>query len=892
MSETHRKAVWLKDYTPPAFVVDAAKINFILGEEVVEVHTELQVRRNPAVSHGSGGFFLDGKDLALRCLKMDGRRVAPHGFTVDQHGLRIHGVPDRFTLETVVVIRPQDNTALEGLYRSGAMFCTQCEPEGFRRITFFPDRPDVLTRFTTTITADLDRYPVLLSNGNPVSTETLPQGRHRVVWQDPFPKPSYLFAMVAGDLAVEEDFYVTRSGRQVQLRIYLEKHNRGRGKHALGALKKAMRWDEEVYGLEYDLDLYMIVAADDFNMGAMENKGLNIFNSKYVLADSDMATDADFQAIEEVVAHEYFHNWTGNRVTCRDWFQLSLKEGLTVFRDQEFSADLVAMSLKRIHDVRLLRTVQFAEDSGPLAHPVRPESYQEINNFYTATVYEKGAEIVRMLRNLIGVRGFRRGLDLYFERYDGQAVTIEDFLRSMEDAANIDLSQFRLWYSQSGTPKVVVSDSYDVNRREYSLTLRQQCQPTPEQPEKRPFQIPVALALFDNTGGQIPLCLQGAPDPDLGPSTVVSLCQKEQTFRFGNVPCRPVPSLLRGFSAPVRLDYDYSDADLRFLMVHDSDAFNRWDAAQKLACRIILRCVDQLRTGADFALDPILSQAFTEVLDGDLGDKGLAAQMLMLPSENFLAEQQDCIDIDAICQARQKVRQALGGQLREALLARWQFCQGEDAVAFNFSPEDAGRRALKNTCLGYLAAQPCSDFWSWLADLYGQTSNMTDRLAILAIFAERESPESQAVLASFYDQSRHNSLVLDKWFAAQAAARNPSIIEKMRLLLSHRDFTLRNPNRVRSVLHSFARGNPGGFHAANGEGYHLVGEQVIQLDRINPQVAASLAGAFSAWQRYDRRRRLLMKAQLENIAAQQCLSSDLEEIVHRCLHQDMTPAQD
>lgn len=883
MEDITGKTVRLADYAPPGFLLDEVGLDFDLNEEYTVVRAVLHMRRNPLAGDRDGSLFLHGTGLTLCSLKIDGSRPDRRAYRQETDGLRIFHVPDRFVIETEVRIYPRDNTALEGLYCSGGMYCTQCEPEGFRRITFFPDRPDVMTTFRTRIEADQTRYPVLLSNGNFIGQETLPGGRHRVIWHDPFPKPGYLFALVAGDLAVEEDSFTTCSGREVALRVYLEKHNLGRGGHALRALKKAMRWDEEVFGLEYDLDLYMIVAVDDFNMGAMENKGLNIFNSKYVLADVDTATDSDFQAIEEVVAHEYFHNWTGNRVTCRDWFQLSLKEGLTVFRDQEFSADLVAKSLKRIHDVKMLRTVQFAEDAGPLAHPVRPESYQEINNFYTVTVYEKGAEIVRMLRNLLGAEGFQKGLSLYFQRFDGQAVTIEDFLCAMEDACSLDLTQFRLWYSQAGTPHVQVTENYDAKSHAYSMTFRQECPTTPGQVDKQPFHIPVSMGLLDRDGREMPLCLNEDALATPPTTTVLSLTAEEQVFRFSNVRCHPVPSLLRGFSAPVRLGFDYSDEDLRFLMVHDRDAFNRWDACQQLATRVILRAIDRMRSGEDFQPDPVLSDAYAGVLEQSATDRGLAAQMLMLPTENYLADQRSLIDIEHICLARHKVRETLGLRLRDLWQAAWESCRDDATDSYAITPDQIGLRSLQNLCLEYLCVSRDVDFTETLADLFTKAGNMTDRLALVAILAEKETAAGEKVLKDFYRQARPIPLVLDKWFAVQAAAKHPAIVDRVKALTSHRDFNLRNPNRVRALLHTFARGNLYGFHAGDGRGYDLVAEHVIKLDKLNPQVSASLAGAFSQWGRFVGHRRTMMKEQLERIAAVKGISVDLHEIVQRSL---------
>ena len=887
MTQCTSETVYLADYAVPPFLIDYVNLHFDLSASHTRVKTLMAFRRNPACQNQKSPLFLHGVDLNLQALKMDGNYVPKHAFCVDAKGLTLSSAPDAFLLEVTVLIRPQDNTVLEGLYRSGGMFCTQCEAEGFRRITFFPDRPDVMTIFTTTIVADKQLYPVLLSNGNLIKSEDLEDGLHQAVWHDPFPKPSYLFALVAGDIVCEEDSFITCSGRQVALRIYLERHNVGRGRHALESLKKAMRWDEDTFGLEYDLDLYMIVAVDDFNMGAMENKGLNIFNSKYVLADPDTATDADFQAIEGVVAHEYFHNWTGNRVTCRDWFQLSLKEGLTVFRDQEFSADQVSRSLKRIHDVRLLRTVQFAEDSGPLAHPVRPEAYQEINNFYTATVYEKGAEVIRMMRNLVGTKGFRNALTLYFKRFDGHAVTIEDFVEVVEDAAQIDLSQFRLWYSQSGTPHIRATGVYDFNKQVYRLTLRQECPATPGQSKKEPFHIPVSIGLLDSSGHEIPIHLLGVGSVNPQTTAVLSLREKEQTFQFDKVPCPPVVSILKNFSAPVKLFYDCPDTELMFLMVNDSDPFNRWDAAQQLSSRVIMRGIDHYREGREFHLEPLLLKAFREVLRLSSADRGLAAQMLMLPSENYLMDQRARIDIDGIVSVRKNVCEALSIHLHNDWLATWQDCVDENAGPYGISPQEVGCRSLKNVCLGYLAVKPTNDFWQQLISLLDESDNMTDRLALLGLLADSQSVEGPLALDKFFLQARSFPLVLDKWFAVQATSRHPLVLERLQQLLKHKDFNLRNPNRVRSVLHAFARGNPFGFHRIDGAGYNLIADYVVKIDRINPQVAATLAGAFSAWRRFDKSRSHMMRQRLEGIFSLEGLSNDLKEIVERCLHESL-----
>ena len=661
MDKSAPKAIHLKDYTPPPYLIDTVDLAFDLGEEVTQVRSRLELRANPsrAGDQGTAALVLDGQDMRLVSIAIDGRPLEAAEYAVGPESLTIFNPPPSFTLEVVTELKPQENTSLEGLYRTSGNFCTQCEAEGFRKITYFLDRPDVMARYRTTITADALKYPVLLSNGNLVAASKMDHdGRHTVTWEDPFAKPCYLFALVAGVLVHVEDTYVTRSGRTVTLRIYVEPGNQDKCDHAMRSLKKSMAWDEEVYGLEYDLDIFMIVAVGDFNMGAMENKGLNVFNTKYILARPESATDTDFLGVEAVVAHEYFHNWTGNRVTCRDWFQLSLKEGLTVFRDQEFSSDMNSRPVKRIADVQRLRAAQFPEDSGPMAHPVRPDSYIEINNFYTTTVYEKGAEVVRMIHTLLGPQGFRKGIDLYFERHDGQAVTCDDFVAAMEDATGKDLGQFRRWYSQAGTPELDVSGEYDGHGRTYRLTVRQSCPPSPGQPVKQPFHIPLALGLLDHQGDDIPLRLAGEEAP-AGNSRVLDVTEAEQVFEFVDVPTPPVPSLLRGFSAPVKLRMPYTDDDLTFLMAHDSDAFNRWEAGQTLGTRLLLDLVTDRAERRALELSAGFLNALGKILNDPALDHAFAAQALTLPSEGYLGQQMPVIDVDGIHEVRNFARKAI-----------------------------------------------------------------------------------------------------------------------------------------------------------------------------------------------------------------------------------------
>ncbi|SFM24108.1 aminopeptidase N [Ectothiorhodospira mobilis] len=877
MKDATPRAIRLEDYAPPQWRVDTVHLDFDLDPERTRVRSRMELTR---LVDGSAPLVLNGQDLGLEGLQVDGRDWPEDRRSLEPERLVLHDLPATCVVELETVLEPRANTALEGLYVSGGNFCTQCEAEGFRRITWFPDRPDVLTVYTVRLEADRATCPVLLSNGNPVETGDLPGGRHYAVWHDPFPKPSYLFALVAGDLVCQQDRFTTRSGREVDLRIYVQRHNLDRCDHAMVSLKKAMRWDEETFGREYDLDIYMIVAVDDFNMGAMENKGLNVFNSKYVLARPETATDDDFVAIEGVIAHEYFHNWSGNRVTCRDWFQLSLKEGLTVFRDQEFTADQSLRAVKRIHDVQHLRSLQFPEDAGPMAHPVRPRSYIEINNFYTMTVYEKGAEVVRMIQTLVGREGFRRGLDLYFQRHDGQAVTTEDFVRAMEDATGRDLGPFRLWYEQAGTPRLEVDGHHDAATATYRLTVRQSCPPTPDQPEKRPMHIPLRMALLDPSGRPLPLRLHGDGDGEAPPvERVLDVTEAEQTFVFQGVEAPPVPSLLRGFSAPVKLQFPYTHEDLAFLMAHDGDDFNRWEAGQQLAVKVLLAQVRALQAGEEPRLDPALEAAFARVLEDEALDAALVAEALTLPGEGYLAEQMEVVDVDAIHRARRFTRQALG----RALAGRWRArhdaladSRGGDAVAM-------GRRRLRDLCLAYLCAPGEKEALALARSRYEQAQDMTGTMGALRALMDHPGPERDEALADFEARWRQDPLVLDKWFALQAASGAPGTRERVEALMAHPGFSLRNPNRVRALLGTFAMGNPVHFHAADGEGYRLVTEAILELDALNPQVAARLATSLVRWRRFDAARQERMRAALERIVARPGGSPDVYEVASRAL---------
>ncbi|MBT3045435.1 MAG: aminopeptidase N [Candidatus Thiodiazotropha sp.] len=880
MRTKNAKTIYLKDYRPPDYLVDDVELVFELLPESTRVTSRLQIRRNPASEAVKPPLILDGEELELQAVQLEQQPLDKDAYECDEGSLTIHDVPDRFTLTTQVIIYPERNTALEGLYRSGGLYCTQCEAEGFRRITYYLDRPDVMARFTTTIIASKAESPVLLSNGNPIEERELEDGRHLVRWQDPFPKPCYLFAMVAGDLLYQQDRYTTRSGREVELRIYVEAENIDRCDHAMNSLKRAMAWDEEQYGREYDLDIYMIVAVNDFNMGAMENKGLNIFNSKYVLARADTATDNDYQGIEGVIAHEYFHNWTGNRITCRDWFQLSLKEGLTVFRDQEFSADMGSRGVKRIDDVRLLRSHQFAEDAGPMAHPVRPDSYMEINNFYTVTVYEKGAEVVRMQAKLLGPARYREATDLYFERHDGEAVTTDDFIRCMEDVSGRSLEQFRLWYSQSGTPVVEVNAEYDAQQGSFSFAFRQHCPDTPGQQDKEPFHIPIEVALLDRRGDELPLQLHHETEPQ-GTRRLLELTQAEQDFTFVGLGERPVPSLLRGFSAPVKLRYRASDEELMFLIARDGDAFNRWDASQALALRTLLNLVADYRAGRSLVLAEGLAQAFESALSDESSDKALLSELLRLPGESTLGDQMEVVDVEGIHHVREWLKQALASRMRPILLTVYR--RNGAQSPYDITPASIARRRLRNLVLDYLMHLPDAELHQLCYAQFQQADNMTDVMAALSCLANTDCPQRELALAAFEKQWRGEPLVMDKWFSVQASSRLPGTLRRVKALMNHPAFSLRNPNKVRSLVGVFCGININAFHRADGSGYAFLTDQVIALDRLNPQIAARMMRIMSRWRRYDAQRQALMREQFERVLSASDISKDVYEIASKSL---------
>ncbi|HYP62766.1 MAG TPA: aminopeptidase N [Acidocella sp.] len=853
-----RQPVRLADYQPPIFTVPQVALDVTLDPAASIVRARLSLRRQ-----APGKLRLDGRKLKLRSIAIDGESLGDNRYELDDEGLTIHDTPDEFVLATEVEIAPETNTELSGLYMSGSGFFTQCEPEGFRKITFFPDRPDVMARYHVTMRADADKYPVLLCNGN-LLAQGKEDGKVWAVWEDPHPKPSYLFALVAANLVALHDKFTTQSGREVQLGIWVERGDETRCGHAMESLKRAMRWDEETFGLEYDLDIFNIAAVSDFNAGAMENKGLNIFNTAYVLASPETATDTDFQNVERVIAHEYFHNWTGDRITCRDWFQLSLKEGLTVFRDQEYMADQFSAPVKRIADVRLLRATQFRDDAGPLAHPVRPASYLEINNFYTTTIYEKGAEVVRMIRTLIGRDAFRKGMALYISRNDNSAATVEDFVAAMQEATpERDLSHIMRWYAQAGTPEITVTEGHDSANNIFTLKFSQHTNATPGQERKDPFLIPVAMGFLDEHGRE------------LHTETLV-LSGPEQSFSFAGVSAGAVPSLFRDFSAPVKLK-GQSRPRLAFLAAHDTDLFNRWDALQQYASAALLDEVAAQQKGRDFSLDAGLLEAIKATLATAVRDPAFAAEALLLPTESLLADEMAVVDPDAIHQVREAARHALGRALNEDFAAAYERFGHEEAG--DKSGGAMAGRALKNAALAYLCAAGDT---SRASAQFAAARNMTDTLAALTNLADRPGAARDEALSAFYARWRHTPLVLDKWFAVQARSNAPDTLARVQALTTHEQFDMRNPNRVRALIASFT-GNPAKFHDASGAGYTLLSDMVLRLDATNPQIAARLATALGTWRRFDAARQELMRTALERILACDTLSRNTYEMASKAL---------
>ena len=876
MKDALPQTIYLKDYQVSPFLVDTTDLLFDLGDEETRVTTKMAVRRNPDSSDKTGALELNSKgDVQLQSIAVDGQRLDSSAYSLSDNLLSLPDLPDSCVVSTEVLIQPQLNTSMMGLYRSRTMYCTQCEAEGFRRITYFPDRPDIMSVFTVKIVADKARYPVLLSNGNAIERADLDAGRHTVTWHDPFKKPSHLFALVAGTLSVVEDSFTTMSGREIPLQIFVEEKDLDKCDHAMLSLKNSMGWDEEVYGREYDLDIFMIVAVDDFNMGAMENKGLNIFNTSAVLANPKTTTDASFLRVEGIVAHEYFHNWSGNRVNLRDWFQLSLKEGFTVFRDCQFSADMNSPTVKRIEDVSYLRTHQFAEDGGPMAHQVQPDSYMEINNFYTLTVYEKGAEIVRMYHSLLGAETYRKATDLYFDRHDGQAVTIEEFVSAMEDASGRDLTQFRRWYKQAGTPVVRVRSEYDAAANTYTLDFQQSCPATPGQSEKLPLVIPVKLGLVGADGVDMQLNAAGQTE------MVFEITEASQQLMIENIKQEPVPSLLRGFSAPVKLDYDYSPEQLAHLMANDSDGFNRWDACQTLCLAVLTQLIDDSKHDRPMIVDGELVEAFKALLTDTSLDPAMVALMLQLPSESLLHEEAETIYVDAIHDARLFMRTALAGCLMDELQVVYQ--QNITDQAYKPNVEQMGSRSLKNAALGYLMLVGTGIELAWAQ--FQNADNMTDQAAALSALVncpEASDYASQA-LNLFEQKFRDEALVMNLWLQIQATNTQANGLQRVIELMDHKAFTMTNPNKIRSLIGAFASANHVNFHSQDGSGYRFLTEQILALNTVNPQVAARLVTPLTKWKKFPEPNRQLMQNALQDIAKEPNLVKDLQEIVSKSL---------
>ncbi len=906
------KEVRLADYAPPAYLVDKVHLDIDIQDKFTRVRSRLNISRNPASKNKKAPLVLDGEAQKLLGVTLNGKKLSPKDYKLAPHTLTLNA-PDKAVLEIDSTNEPQNNTALSGLYAAGPLLCTQCESEGFRRITYYPDRPDVLAKFTVTIHADKKRYPYLLANGNRVKTGNEPKGRHFAMWEDPFPKPCYLFALVAGKLDKVSSGFTTKSGRKVKLEIYTEPGKTNETAFAMAALKKAMKWDEEVFGLEYDLDLFMIVAVSFFNYGAMENKGLNIFNDSCALGRADTATDGDIAYIERVVGHEYFHNWTGDRITCRDWFQISLKEGLTVFREQQFCGDMNAPALERISKVWDLRARQFPEDAGAMAHPVRPPKYKAIDNFYTRTVYNKGAEVVRMLHTMLGEKGFRKGMNLYVKRHDGSAATCDDFVAAMADANKRDFSQFMLWYSQAGTPLLDVTSAYDAKKKEYRLRVKQTIPPTPGQPTKKPMHMPFSVGLLDSKGR------------DMIGTRVLELRKQKEEFVFKNVRERPVPSLLRNFSAPVRLNYPYTEGELMFLMAHDSDTFNRWESAQKLFMKYLLAEESGKRGKAPLPLreglgegyiksnpspakskdllrkskislplpqgerDSLLPQPFLKSLLAVLRDKKIDAATkaltLTLPSEVehglALRAEGRLIDPIALYDQRQEMVRQIAEALDEAL---WETFEKIDAALDEKASDgDArGKRSLKNLCLAYLAKTAPHDAVPLAADMVASSNNMTDKVTGLSILADTASPLRAKMFKLFESKYKNQPLIMDRWLIAQAGARRPDVLKDVVRLMKHPAFDIKNPNRVRSLLFVYA-GNPFGFHAADGSGYRFIADMILKTDKLNPHVSAGLAKNFLRWKDFDTRRQKMMLAELKRLAKAKGLTPACHEVVESCL---------
>jgi aminopeptidase N len=877
-----------KAYKASCFLIESVELNINLSAEKTVIKSQLNIIKNPEIEDDNDSeLILNGEDLKLLNLKLDNISLPRSSYQLDDKHLIINDLPDNFTLEIETEINPERNTSLEGLYKSSGKYTTQCEAEGFRKITFYPDRPDVMAIFTTTIEANKEQYPYLLSNGNLTDSGDLEEGRHFATWYDPFPKPCYLFALVAGDYDLLEDEFITTSGREVALQIFVEKGKLNQCQHAMKSLKKAMTWDQDVYGLEYDLDIYMIVAVSDFNMGAMENKGLNIFNTCYVLANDKTATDADFEGVESVIAHEYFHNWTGNRVTCRDWFQLSLKEGLTVFRDQEFSSDMNSRAVKRIEDAQGLKTFQFVEDAGPQSHPIRPDSYIEMNNFYTSTVYQKGAEVIRMFETLFGKVGFHAGMKLYFERHDGQAVTCEDFIKAMEDANSKDLTLFRNWYRQAGTPVVSVRSNWDESSAKLLMTINQSCPSTPGQLHKEPFLIPFKLALLSENGDFFNIQIEPNNHPiefevsESGKEVIIQLTEYSQTLVFVGIETNPVLSLLRSFSAPVKLEYSYTQAELAILLAYDTDSFSNWEAGQSLMISAIKEMTEAVKNTTSLEIPEIVLVAFERILsDKIFDDPSLLAMSLKVPTLDYLVEQFQLVPFDELITAYDYFNQYLADHLRDNLLSTYNFAIESAAKD---TTNSAGWRRLQNSCLVLLDHSSDQSLDNLAQQQFEHAKGMTNSLAALKVITHGTSKHKKSALETFYKRWQDEELVLDKWFAVQATNPSESAIDDILNLFEHADFQLSNPNKVRALVGSFARNNLQNFHRIDGAGYKLVADVIVKLNKINPQIASRLTSSFNRWKHFDDDRKSMMQQQLQRLVQLDDVSPDVYEIASKAL---------
>lgn len=870
-----QEKIFLKDYKSPDFTVDTVNLDFVLNEDFCRVVSKSQVRKaTPGAS-----MRLNGEGPKLISIKVDGQPLTPAQYELTSEELIVQNVPDQFVLEIETELQPQNNTALEGLYKSNGIFCTQCEAQSFRTITYFWDRPDVMTTYTVTIEADKKKYPVLLSNGDRLKVEDLGNGRHKAFWKDPHKKPCYLFALVAGDLGVIRDTFTTRSGRKVNLEVYAAHGKQDRCHHAMESLKKSMKWDEETFGLEYDLNDYMIVAIDDFNAGAMENKGLNIFNSRLVLADTASATDSDFFSIEAVVAHEYFHNWTGNRVTLRDWFQLSLKEGLTVFRDQEFSGDMTDRGTQRIDDVDGLRAAQFAEDAGPNAHPVRPDSCMSVDNFFTSTIYEKGAEVIRMMQTIVGRKGFRKGMDEYFKRHDGQAVTTEDFAAAISEPNGKDFSQFRRWYSQAGTPTVKVQEAYDAGKKEYTLTLEQSCKPTPGQPTKEPFHIPLMVALLDKQGRELPLTAKGINTNSDG-KYIIELKEAREVYTFTGMAEKPVLSILREFSAPINLDWSASQDDLYFLVEKDPDSFNRREMAQKLASDIYSSLIAKARKKETLSVEPRFLNALNALLIDTSASPAFKAKMLQLPSLHVLAQKEAVLDAAAFEAARKAFRTAIAKECRQALMDIYRQFHGVETTSHD--SKVGAHRLLKNMALGYLAETQDPEILKLASEQYWKAENLTDRMAAMVILGELESPERTKALDHFYQEWKNDSVVLNKWFTVQASSLRKNTLDEVKALTKHPAFNITNPNNVYSLLRAFGS-NLIRFNDPQTDAFKFYADCIIEIDAKNPQVASRLCGAFNFVQKLEPAMKERALGEIKRIVAVESLSKNSRELLQSAL---------